>query len=74
MSLIVGLDSPECSPAPPQVRRRAATQFKARRTQMVEMFNFLIGTGLLLPVAWVAIKVGDEIAVWTDHYDRRPRR
>ena len=41
---------------------------------MVEMINLVIGTGLLLPIAWVGIKVGDEIAVWSAHWARRPRQ
>ena len=41
---------------------------------MVEMINLVVGTGLLLPIAWVGLKLGDEIAIWQAHFERRARR
>ena len=40
---------------------------------MVETINLLFGTGLVLPIAWAGVKVGDEIALWSAHWARRGR-
>ncbi|MCY4258779.1 MAG: hypothetical protein OXC91_00760 [Rhodobacteraceae bacterium] len=38
---------------------------------MTEAINLVFGTGLLLPIIWVGIKLGDEFALWVEQWMRR---
>jgi len=53
--------------------RTAAAGCGRGRLHMIEAINLVFGTGLIIPIAWAAWKIGDELTVWIEHWARRGR-